>query len=260
MTVAVRQTRLAHFLEAYHPLDAAVERKIWDRIRRAGWSPEDPMSLQIAHETISEAGMIGFARKLDHLPGQLASATRSMLEQVEESRVTERTADRQVTADRVAEEVGRALEGAMPKLERQFHWRVAQRLVVTIVFMGLCGAMVGYAAGRQDTGVLDSQYASLAAQGDAGTWLRLQSANGNLDGIISKHCLEGQGGFIPTDMGRRACAVPLWLEGEGSPATGQLQDQALSLRARMPFGVILTLGVLAGLALSSLVQHLRHWR
>ena len=265
MAGMVSKTRLEHFLEAYQPLGLELQQRIWDRVHRAGWSPDDPMSLQIAHDAITEDRLARFAGKLGSLPGQLDKAVQDALDKVAAARTREAAADRKVIATQVAQEATTALQLALPRFEKSIHLRAAQRLVVMLAVIGLlCGAG-GYIWGRHDRAQLESAFAGLAERADAKTWIRLLELNANLDSSLAKACAAGgSGGFI-TAEGRRACYVPLWLEAPIEAVSGPLTvldlatNHFASLSARLPFLVTLAIGALLGAAALPLLHRLRRW-
>lgn len=192
MTAPPRKSRLDHFLEAYRPLEPWVERRVWDRVHRAGWSQDDPVSLQIAFDAIAETRIAITIAAMDVLPGRMAEAAKVTLNQIEKAREQTAAAEREAIAAHVAQETGDVLRASMPRLERQFQWRVATRLIVTAALIALVASGVGYILGRHDTAALDSRYADLAEQPDAETWQTLQEVNPNLDEVISDQCRPGQ--------------------------------------------------------------------
>jgi hypothetical protein len=265
MAGVVSKTRLEHFLEAYQPLGLELQQRIWDRVHRAGWSADDPMSLQIAHETIMEDQLASFVGKLATLPLQLDKAVQQALDKVAAVRARETTADRQAIAIQVAQEATAALQAALPRFEKSVFWRAAQRLFLTLAIIGLlCGAG-GYIWGRHDTSQLESAFAGIAERADAKTWIRLLELNANLDWTLAKACAVGGSGEFVTAEGRRACAVPLWLETPIAAPPGPLTvldlaaDHFASLSARLPFLVTLAIGALFGTALVPLLHRLRRW-
>lgn len=265
MVPAVKKTRLAHALEGYAPLGKELEARIWDRVFRAGWSPDDPMSLQIAHDTIQENRMDSFGVKMAALPGQLDQAVQTALDKVEASRARAAKADRQAIAEQVAQDTTAALQAALPRFERTLHRRTVQRLVLTLAILSIVVGLAGYIWGRHDTRQLEETFAELAVRADAKTWIRLLDLNGNLDRTLSKACVPGGSGFFLVADGRPACNVPLWLDAPETPTRRPLtvvesaKDHLASFGSRSPFFVILGFGVLLGAALRSLPRHLWRW-
>ena len=265
MVDVVRTTRLEHFLEAYQPLGPELQLRIWDRVDRAGWSPDDPMSLQIAHDAIMESRLASFGAKMDTLPAWLDTAVQQAQEKVAAARTREAAADRRAIATQVAQEATTALQAALPRFEKSVHRRAAQRLVVTLAIIGLLGGTFGYIWGRHDTRTLEGAFAGLAERPDGKTWIHLVELNANLDWILAKACAAGGSGAFVTAEGRRACAVPLWLETPIAAPPGPLTvldiatDHFASLSARLPFLVTLAIGALFGAAVLPLLQRLRRW-
>jgi hypothetical protein len=265
MVPAVKQTRLAHLLEGYAPLEKELEARIWDRVFRTGWSPDDPMSLQIAHDTIQESRMASFGGKMAALPGQLDRAVQSALDKVEASRARTSKADRQAIAEQVAQDTTAALHAALPRFERTLHRRTAQRLVLTLAFITLVTGTGGYIWGRHDTARFETQFAAFATRADAVTWISLLTSNVNLDANMSEACTAGGSGLFMTPEGRRACNFPLWLDAPDMPTPGPLTvtdfatDHLTSLRTRSSSFVLLGVGLLLGAVLRPLPRKLRRW-
>lgn len=265
MAEVVRKTRLEHFLEAYQPLGPELQQRIWDRVHRAGWSTDDPTSLQIAHDAIMESRLVSFGAKMDTLPARLDMAVQQAQGKVAAARIREAAADRRAIAAQVAQEATTALQAALPRFEKSVHRRAAQRLVLTLAIIGLLGGTFGYIWGRHDTRTLESAFVGLAERPDGKTWIRLSELNGNLDWILAKACAAGgSGDFVAAD-GRLACYVPLWLEAPIAAPTGPLTvldlatNHFASLSARLPFLATLSIGALLGAALLPLLQRLRRW-
>ena len=250
MTKQEDNSRLAHFLKGYPDTTPELESVIYDRMHRAGLSPNDPTSWLIAHNTITETKMLEHGKQIDSLPPRIAKKLMDSFDQVENKHVQALAAEKSAIAKRVADEAGAALREGMPRLVRQFHWRVALHLIATFMVATVLATGVGYVSGRAETSTLAAQQAALAARPDASTWIRLQTANGNIDDIIVKHCLRGQQHFVETGTERGACNVPLNLDGQAVPApagiAGQVEEQLVSTRAKMSFVAILFLGGLIG--------------
>lgn len=265
MALMVRKTRLEYFLEGYAPLEEEVESKILDRVYRASMSLDDPMSLQIAHDTILENRMVSFGGKMAALPGQLDKGVQFALDKVEASRVRATKADRQAIAEQVAREATAALQAALPRFETTLHRRTAQRLVLTLALLSLVAGTGGYIWGRHDTAQLATQFAAFSTRADAKTWVSLLALNGNLDASMSKACIPSGSGFFMTPEGRRACHVPLWLDAPGMPTPGPLTvtdfvtDYLRSMWSRSPSFALLGIGLFLGAALPSLLRKLRRW-
>lgn len=265
MVPAVKKTRLAHVLEGYAPLEKELEAKIWDRVFRAGWSPDDPMSLQIAHDTIQENRMDSFGAKIAALPAQLDKGVQSALDKVEAARARTATADRQAIAEQLAQEATAALQAALPRFEKTLHRRTAQRLVLTLALLSLVTGTGGYIWGRQDTARFETQFGAFASRADAVTWISLLTSNVSLDAAMSEACTPGGSGFFMTLEGKRACNVPLWLDAPDVPTTGPLTvtdfatDHLTSLRTRTSSFVLLGVGLLLGAILRPLPRKLRRW-
>ena len=265
MAFAVNKTRLEYFLEGYAPLENEVESKILDRVYRASLSLDDPMSLQIAHDTILENRMASFGGKMAALPGQIDKGVQSALDKVEASRVRAAKADRQAIAEQVAREATGALLAALPRFERTLHRRTAQRLLLSLALLSLVAGTGGYIWGRHDTAQFETQFAAFSTRADAKTWISLLALNGNLDASLSKACTPGGSGFFMTQEGRPACSVPLWLDAPDMPTPGPLTvadsvtDYLRSFWSGSSSFALLGIGLLLGAALQSLLRKLRLW-
>lgn len=265
MVFGVNTTRLGHYLEGYRPLEKEVEASIWDRVHRANLSAEDPMSLQIAHDTIQENRLKSFSSKMEGLPEKLDKGVQSALDKVEASRASAAKADRQAMVEHVAREATATLQAALPRFERTLHRRTAQRLVLTLALISLFAGTGGYIWGRHDTSQLATQFSAFATRADAKTWVSLLLLNGNLDVNLSGSCTPGGPGFFQSQEGRDACAVPLWLDAPDMPTPGPLTvkdfatDHLASLRTQASAFALVLVGLLLGAALGPLLRKLRHW-
>lgn len=251
-----RKTRLDQFLEAYPPLGKALLGRISHRVNSAGLSPDDPSSLIIAHETIFEALLHQHAQALDDVPNNIEQAVDSALQAAEMRDQGNRAAHRTEFTKEVAQTVGDALATEIPRWERSFHLRMVARIGMTALLLCTIGMTAGYMIGRYDTAALSERYAEVASRPDAATWMRLQSVNGNLDGILSDNCRPGKTQHLEIQGGRIGCAVPLWIDAPDAPRSvttiQKAQSQFVSLRARLPFGVVLSIGLLVGIVASAI--------
>lgn len=247
-------SRLWHYMIAHGPLGEDLEERILDRVHRAGWSLDDPVSIQIAHDTLSEARMNAFLDKTGALPDRIEQATVRALRQVESQGRRDIEARQQVVAAAVTAEVARALQTNLPQLARSLRAHMAQKLAAIMLVLALLSLAGGYTLGRQEASRLGQDYAELALAPDGHRWLQLQSFNGDLDMTIAQYCRPDQQGHIPTEDGREACAVPLWLEGPApSPAGAVTTGSRLrALAARLPVGTGVGLGLLFGIGLAFL--------
>ena len=265
MMPAVKKTRLAHVLEGYAPLEKELEAQIWDRVFRAGWSPDDPMSFQIAYDTIHENRMASFGAKMVALPGQLDKAVQSAMDKIEVSRARAAKADRQAIAEQVAQDTTAALQAALPQFEKTIHRRTAQRCFLTLTLISLVAGTGGYIWGRHDTTQFASQFAAFATRADAQTWVSLLEMNANLDENLSRACTPGGSGLSMPPEGGLACSVPLWLDAPDKPTPGPLTltdyatDHLTSLRTRASSFTLVGVGLLLGAGLRLPLRKLRRW-
>ena len=262
MGTTAKTSRLDHFLEAYQPLGEEVQARIWDRVHRAGWSANDPLSLQIAHETIMESRLVSHVGKMAALPGQLEAAVQSALDQGHATRARASMAERQAIAAQIAQEAATGLQATLPRLETLLLRRAALRLGLTFVLLSLMAGLAGYLWGRHDTGAFERQFAAYAERADAKTWISVLELNGNLDVNMAQACTDGGPGLFLAGDGRRACSVPLWLEAGPRPESGTVLDFAsahlASLRSHASALVILLIGGLFGAAARPLLRRVWH--
>lgn len=226
MTEAPKTTRVAHFIAAYDPLDEKTQKLIWDRVHRGGWGPDDPMSLQIAHDTIMEARMEANLAAATRLPDRITKATDASISAVQKSQAQERTAYARNIAHQIAKETRSSLVESMPRLEAQLARRARSRRALTwalgvfsILLVAAFIGLSGFVMGRVTTADLDLQFAEQATRPDADTWLDLLRENGNLDDLIADHCGPGRAGHISDPSGRAACRLPLWLDDIEAPVS-----------------------------------------
>lgn len=253
MTEQENTSRLAHFLKGYQQITPKLETVIYDRVHRAGFSPDEPMSMVLAHHTIIEANMLEHVEQLNKLPPRIAKKLQESFDQVQDKHVQALAAEKSVIAKRVAEETGAAVREEMPRLVRQFHWRVAAHLMVTFLVAAVLIAGVAHVSGRSVTSSIAAEQAEFAPRPDAATWNRLQRVNPNIDNTIAKNCRLGQEHYVPNGTLRGACNIPLNLDGQTVPApvglAGQVQEQLITTRAKMSFEAILLLGMIIGIGL-----------
>lgn len=225
MTEAPKKTRLEYFIAAYDPLDEKTKSLIWERVHRGRWGPDDPMSLQIAHDTIMEARMEANLAAATRLPDRIAKATDASISAVQKSQAQERTAYARNIAHQIAEETRSSLVESMPRLEAQLARRARSRralawtlgvfsILLAVAFIGLSGFVMG----RMTTADLDLQFAEQATRPDADTWLDLLRKNRGLEILIAENCSPNRAGHIDTTSGRWSCDLPLWLNGPEAPA------------------------------------------
>ncbi len=220
----MKRSRLEHFLEAYGPLDAKIEKLIYDRVHRANAGTEDPLSMQIAHDTILEFRMRTLLRDIKRTPVELSEAMAACIKSMQAAQARVDAQYARKIADHIAEETKRSLESSLPRLEQQLmagarsrNWRARILMVAAcLTLFGLSGAS-GFIMGRVAIGDKASEYAALATEPDAATWHRLQRANDSLDLLIVRNCGPGRVGHLEGVNGRKACLVPLWLEEAAIP-------------------------------------------
>jgi hypothetical protein len=262
MTPRLKKTRLEHFLEPYQPLPEGIEAQIWDRVHRAGWAPDDPVSLQIAFDLIQQARMEDHLKTLDAAPQKIRNAIADGAFKVQQSHHAHRSAEWTDIGNRVEGEVRKALHQGMAGLQREFQWRIAQRIVGGLVLLILLTGGTGYIVGRHDTERLAESYAALSVEPDARTWMDLQRVNPNIDVTMAKFCRPGAARRIDSPNGQAACEIPLWIQPPAprpSTAMEKLQAYIGSLQARLPFPAVLVLGILIGLCLAPLARRARQW-
>ncbi|MFN3157362.1 hypothetical protein [Marivita cryptomonadis] len=258
MKSSTRKTRVEHFLEAFQSLNPDLLERIWDRIHRASWSADDPASVQIAHDTIMEEMLVNSLRRIEAVPETIQKMAEATSADIDRTYRQQRDRDMTAISSSVAAASSAVLQSELPKWERSYHWRTAARLFSSTALACVIALAVGYIVGREDTAGLSDEYAALAHQADAATWIRLQTLNFNLDNLISTHCRPGQPGHILTTTGQKACDLPLWIEALPAPRPvttwARAADQVTSVSARMPFGFTLGIGILIGIAICLLRQ------
>ena len=225
MTDAPKMTRLAFYLEACPDYSEETEKLIWDRVQRAGAGPDDPLSIQIAHDTIMDARMRTYLWKAARLPGQIATAMKDSVSSIEVSQAQMQVDYAKRIANQISSETRDCLAKSMPMLETQLAkgarsrlrhgqmWR-AFGILLAVVFIGYAG----YVMGRVETSDLASEFAELARRPDARVWQNLQRLNMEMDLFIAEFCVPGQPNYFHHSDGRAACDFSLFLEGTSAPA------------------------------------------
>lgn len=199
-----RKTRLDDFLEAYQPLGKSLLERISDRVNCAGLSPDDPTSLQIAHETIIEARLRQHARALHDLPKNIELAVKSALQAAEITDQRNRAAYREEFSQQVAGTVSDVLEAEIPRWERSLHLRMVARLGLTAVLISMIGMTAGYLVGHK-TGVAKAGNAAEWGLTDEGQTARALAESGSL--YLVAECL-GEDWYVEQQNGYNICRTP----------------------------------------------------
>lgn len=237
MNLPTRRTRLDYFVTSYEPLPGGdtTRERIYRRVNAASMSPDDPVALTIAADTIFEARLLQAVKIFRQLIAEVQKNTESFDESV-------RDALRRMAAelgDHVAGRVIASLNRQMPRPATGPRLRTVAALVIVSCFALGGAAWLGYKVGRADTAHIATEYAELARAPDAPTWRMLQRSNDNVAHIIAKHCNEESRFFITSKSGRLACGVPMWIE--PGPKTAPLPPLTGFERLRAAIGRIVAL-------------------
>jgi hypothetical protein len=114
---------------------------------------------------------------------------------------------------RVAEAAAESTEREAERIVRRFDLGMALKVAVALAFFALAGGAGGYWLGMRGGQVTERRIAAAFADG-AGTarrWADLME-NNDLDAALAR-CTGNQ---VTVTAGRRACSVPLWLDGPRS--------------------------------------------
>lgn len=100
------------------------------------------------------------------------------------------------------------------RLERKASLIAGGVAVACLVFGGGGGYWWGWSTGRQSVETMERQVATAFQAGPdaAGVWLLLMGNNDPRKAL--DHC---SGSAVWSDNGRRACSIPLWIDGPGAP-------------------------------------------
>lgn len=270
MTERRKTTRLDHFLTGYEPLDPELAAQIRDRIHRAGWHPDDPASLQIAHDTVMESCMQGnyakfgmllyyMAKELQKFPALVTDDMTRAMKKVLEHSASDHAVHNKSNATLIVRNVHQAVKDSLFEYERQRVWKLIPRHSLVILAVVILIAGSGYLAGRSTTSELQSAYAAQhALNPDAESWLKLQTLNPQISTAIETLCKPGQRGYIKTESGRPACALSFWTEGpehvRGTGLVARTQEYFYWARATWGLEVALLAGAALGCMLSALKQ------
>ncbi|UEM08011.1 hypothetical protein JL101_035770 (plasmid) [Skermanella rosea] len=116
---------------------------------------------------------------------------------------------------RVTEAAADSTEREVERLVRRFDFGLVVKVAALLVGFTLAGFAGGYFLGREDVKVTERRVAAAFADGpgQAKQWLELMESN-DIRAALAK-CTGGQ---VTVTGGRRACSVPLWLDGaRGTP-------------------------------------------
>lgn len=258
MKNSILHSRLEHFLKAYEPIEDNVMQLIYERLNRAGWSRDDPASLQIAHDTIIQVGMASYAEIMHRMPQRMENAICLAMKIARQDSQWQRDQNAYAIAEHIAGAVEGALLKEIPKWEYKFLWRVIQHVVLVISLISLTAFAGGYILGRTNTAGLAERHAQFATEPDASTWLNLHAFNTNLDEILSLNCRPGQKGYIATASGKDACVISLWTEDIQASSTNTVQAYLFSWWIQLPVWATFSIGVLIGGVISSTLFSLKN--
>lgn len=258
MKNSILHSRLEHFLKAYEPIEDNVMQLIYERLNRAGWSRDDPASLQIAHDTIIQVGMASYAEIMHGMPQRIENAICLAMKIARQDSQWQRDQNAYAIAEHIAGAVEGALLKEIPKWEYKFLWRVIQHVVLVISLISLTAFAGGYILGRTNTAGLAERHAQFATEPDASTWLNLHAFNTNLDEILSLNCRPGQKGYIATASGKDACVISLWTEDVQAQPTknilGKMENYIVYLHFKFHLWLIIFIGAIIGISISFTVR------
>jgi hypothetical protein len=122
---------------------------------------------------------------------------------------------------RVVQAIGQqaktSLEQHRLRLDRKLSLVAGGIVAAGLLVAGIGGYWAGWSAGAQASRVIENEVAAAAlASGPeaASGWAMLMRSND-----IAKAMAQCSGAGVWTDNGRRACAVPLWIDGPELPPT-----------------------------------------
>ena len=268
MTEAPNKTRVGYFIAAYGPLDEKTENLIWERVHRGGYGPDDPFSMQIAHDAIFEARMKANIAAAAHLPVQIQKAVDASISAVQAAQAQAQSEYAEKIAHQIADKTRSSLVESMPGLEARLVQGARSRgafahvlWVFSVLLVIALAGISGFAFGRVTTADLDLQFAEQAGRPDAAAWLNLQRINGDLDSLIAKNCLPGQTGYINDSSGQAACHIPLWLESASAPTPisyfAHAKGFIVAALAKISYEGALVLGLVvaaAGIAIRAVIK------
>jgi hypothetical protein len=161
-----------------------------ETLRRAGITPDKPLHAVLV--TTFETALTAQESVKDAARGLTPEGERELIRRVTDAAAasTEREAERIV---------------------RRFDLGLAVKVAIALAVFALAGAAGGYWLGMKEVQVTERRITAAFADGTAKRWAELME-NNDLNAALAR-CSGNQ---VIVTAGRRACAVPLWLDGAKS--------------------------------------------
>lgn len=237
---------------------------IRERVHKGGMSPDDPFAIQVALDTITEIRNNALQASLKALPTQVERSLDAMSAGISKKVSTDIDQRNGRFMDELRHRVGLDTENALRASIAKADFRVFQRAAIYVALACLLSAAVtgsfGYAIGRQDVRIFEHDFAQVAVQPDAQTWLEIIENNPDLDTTLLEYCYNNGPNNLPQSGGGEACNVPLWIDGGTAPKQGGIASYIAALPSWVPpkfsawmialFGF--AVGVLVTMAITSL--------
>ena len=228
----------------------------WDRARKLGLSPDDPMTIYLVTGGLLEAAAKKIPAAIDALPGCVEKAAKKAVGQVATAAAAKVRRDLTDLGVKIGERVGvsvtNTIDEAMDSRRNAMRLHVGANLLAVFALVALLAGGVGYWIGRSNLAAIEQQWQALAGRADASTWFSLAASNSDLAATLRSFCGPGSPlAFI--QGGSRACKVPLWIDAPAAPAVAGtvagVYSSVLDWLNRWSPLVLVGVGLLAGLLL-----------
>lgn len=239
-------------------VDPSIRETMWRRIGDLQLSPDDPTVVFLA-----VAGVLEKVGK--DIPTAIATFPQKVRDAANEAVAPVTTAAIAATREKVAAEIAKTVEetkGEVRQAATAALWELSSRQesrsrffqVAALCLAAAVGEASGYALGRADEAQIRRGGEALAVRADAGSWLALMRANGDLAMTLRDNCGAGGKGVYVV-QGARACAPPLWLDAPpGAPANSVgRKSTLLGWVGGLPATAWATIGVAFGFVMRRVV-------
>jgi hypothetical protein len=229
-------------------LDNTARDKTWNRMVLLNLNADDPTVLFLVLAGLLEKAAETVPTAINSIPSRMKMATAGLQESVADAAVKKLQAHQDKNAARIARAIAASATQHFAALENLRRLRVSSAIVAVACLIFLSSFIAGVKVGRMSVDGLAAASRELLGRADANSWLSLARANHGIDKQLSVNCSDGAPGAF-RESGRRACRVPLWVEGEDWIAgeTDRLSiHEIVGNLGNWTFLVLIGLGLLAG--------------
>ena len=193
----------------------------WDRARKLGLSPDDPMTVYLVTGGLLEAAAEKIPAAIDGLPGRVEEAALKAVGPVARAAVAKVRGDLTHLGAQIGERVGvsvtNTIDAALDGRRNTLQIAVGANLFAVFALVAFLAGGVGYSIGRSNLTIVEQQWQALAKRADASEWFSLAASNSDVAATLRSACGPGSPSAFIQD-GSRACRVPLWIDAPAAPA------------------------------------------